>query len=286
VAASQSGQGDGTAASIGDPRGEIAAEPVRLSDKTIRNVLGPLRACLASARREGLIRQNPCDGAQLPHRPQVADDDDEDDVRALGRPQLAAVLAAVDRRHRLRFQVMAATGLRISELIALQWRHVVLDGVRPRVRVRRRIVRGRVGPPKSRRSRRDVPLPPSLARALRSWRAETEWPGAQELVFPNTVGRAENKDNLRNRSLRPAAEKAGAPWMGHHTLRHTFASLHIARGTNAVQRSRLLGHHSPAFTLSTYAHLLDDGVGEALDLDIELAGGANRSANIGGARRG
>jgi hypothetical protein len=53
-------------------------------------------------------------------------------------------------------------------------------------------------------------------------------------VFANTVGRAENKDNLRNRHTRAAAEKAGAAWMGHPTLRHTFASLHIARGTNVA----------------------------------------------------
>jgi hypothetical protein len=37
-----------------------------------------------------------------------------------------------------------------------------------------------------------------------------------------------------------------------------------------VRLSRLLGHHSPAFTLNVYVHLLDDGYGEALDLDGEL----------------
>jgi integrase len=119
---------------------------------------------------------------------------------------------------------------------------------------------------------RDVPLPASLVGGLRAWSAESEYPGADQLVFPNTVGRAENKDNLRNRHMRAAAERAGAAWMGHHTLRHTFASLHIARGTNVVQLSRLLGCHSPAFTLCTYAHLLEDGVGEASDLEAELTG--------------
>ena len=40
-----------------------------LSDKTVRNALGPLAACLATAKREGLIRANPVDGAALPYRP-------------------------------------------------------------------------------------------------------------------------------------------------------------------------------------------------------------------------
>jgi len=70
----------------------------RLSDKTVRNILGPLRACLATARREGLIRHNPADGAQLPHRPQVQDDDDQDEVRALGRDQLQVMLATAHPR--------------------------------------------------------------------------------------------------------------------------------------------------------------------------------------------
>jgi hypothetical protein len=62
-----------------------------------------------------------------------------------------------------------------------------------------------------------------------------------------------------------------------------FPSLLIAEGRNIVQVSRLLGHHSPAFTLGVYAHLMDDGTGGPLDLDAALAvgaDGANAGANI------
>jgi integrase len=60
---------------------------------------------------------------------------------------------------------------------------------------------------------------------------------------------ARNKDNLRNRYLKPAAEEAGASCVGLHTFRHTFASLHIARGTNvgaalAAARASLAGVHA------------------------------------------
>jgi integrase len=229
---------------------------------------------------EGLVRSNPCDGAQLPHRPQVEDDDDEDDVRALGRDQLHALLTVAHPRYRLLFTLLAATGLRISEAIALQWRHVQLDGSRPHVMVRRRIVRGKVGPVKSagsrsNRSRRDVPIPASLVSELRAWRRETEWPDPDDPLFPTLKGTPLSSDNVRKRYLAPAAEEADVAWCGFHTLRHTFASLHIARGTNVVQLSRLLGHHAPSFTLDVYSHLLEDGVGAPLDLEAELARGAN-----------
>jgi hypothetical protein len=50
------------------------------------------------------------------------------------------------------------------------------------------------------------------------------------------------------------------------------------RGANAVQVQRWLGHHSAAFTLSRYVHLLDSGVCEPLELDVELAKGGNQVA--------
>jgi integrase len=65
--------------------------------------------------------------------------------------------------------------------------------------------------------------------------------------------------------------KIGAPWAAWHTLRHTYASLQIARGANVVQLSRALGHHSASFTLDTYIHLLDGEDVDALDLADEVA---------------
>ena len=73
--------------------------------------------------------------------------------------------------------------------------------------------------------------------------------------------------NLRRRHLKPIVEEVNAPWAGFHTFRHTFASLHLSRGTNLLQLSRALGHHSAAFTLSRYTHLLPGDEAPALDLD-------------------
>lgn len=240
-----------------------------LADATVRRVLAPVRAALASAVREGLIRHNPAQGLALPHRPTV-EDEDADEVRALDREQLRAFLAVMHPEHRTLFRLLAATGLRISEAIALQWQHVALDG-EPRVRVRRALVRGRIGPPKSRHGRRDVPLDGALADDLRRRRATAIWVADDDLVFPSRVGTALRPENLRRRAMAPAAEEACASWMGFHTLRHTCASLLFARGANAVQVQRWLGHHSPAFTLATYVHLLPGEGAGALDLDSELA---------------
>ncbi len=76
---------------------------------------------------------------------------------------------------------------------------------------------------------------------------------------------------ISQRVLRVAAEEAGVPWVTCHSFRHTCASLLFSAGRNVKQVQRWLGHSSPSFTLETYVHLLDDGVGGGLDLASELA---------------
>ena len=75
-----------------------------------------------------------------------------------------------------------------------------------------------------------------------------------------------DQGNLYHRTLRPAAGEAGVPGAAFHAFRHSCASMLIAEGRNIVQVSRWLGHHSPSFTLDVYAHLMDEGVGEPLEL--------------------
>ncbi len=239
-----------------------AAQGNPLADSTVRNIMAPLRACLATAVREGLIRSNPARDVDLPHRPTA--EDAEEEVRAMSRQELSTLLALMPGHWRTFFWFLAATGLRVSEAIALQWRHLELDDPSPHVKVRRGIVRGRMGPPKSRHGRRDVPLDHLLVLALRERRKASEWPGENDLVFPASNGAVMSPSNLRRRMLKPTAEKACVEWVGFHAFRHTCASLLFAESRNAVQVQRWLGHHSAAFTLATYVHLLDGDIGEPL----------------------
>jgi integrase len=119
------------------------AQGRRLADATVRRIVSPVRACLATAKREGLIRHNPTSEAVLPRRAEI--EGDEERVRALTREQLAAFLGVVHERFRLMFEFLAVTGLRWSELIELRWGDLRLDGSEPCARVRRAFVRGRVG---------------------------------------------------------------------------------------------------------------------------------------------
>ena len=76
-----------------------------------------------------------------------------------------------------------------------------------------------------------------------------------------------------------------------HTFRHTCASLLFAEGKNVKQVQEWLGHADPGFTLRTYVHLLDDGLGDADFLDEAVrvntgsTGGPQTAANRAAAIR-
>jgi integrase len=249
-----------------------------LSDKSVKNALQPVSSCLATARREDLIEHNPCDDAVLPHRPRI-EEDEEEDTRPFPRLELEdadgeteivetmeLVVSLIKSERRLMFELLAATGVRRSELIAFQIRDLRLNGDEPSVKIRRRIRRRRgmglvVGPLKSRYAKRELPIPIELADRLGAHVAGRSW---DAYVFASATGAPLDPDNLADRVLAPACEEAGVEWAGFHTFRHTVASRLFAGGRNIKQVQRWLGHHSPSFTLDTYVHLLDDDLGAPL----------------------
>lgn len=258
--------------------GQLAASDTPyLADQTLKRVFSPLAALFSQAVEEGIISANPARDVRIPSGrdhirkfdPDAGEDGDDPQpgtAKALTRDQVDAFLLVVDPRWRVLFELLATTGLRISEAVPLRWRDLQLDGDRPVVRVRRSYVREVIGPPKSRHGRRDVPLAFEVVRGLRARQSSAEWHQADDLVFASVTGTPMRSENLHRRVLQPAREEAGVAWAGFHAFRHFCASELIHQGRSIVQVSRWLGHHSPSFTLSVYAHLMDGGVGDPLTL--------------------
>ena len=142
-----------------------------------------------------------------------------------------------------------------------------LDSDAPCVHVRRAIVNGQLTAPKSRHGRRTIPISLELAGRLRQLTAGR---GETELLFRGAQGAALRPGNLRYRVLIPAAHRAGVPWARFHTLRHTCAAMLIDAGASPLRLQRWMGHHSAAFTLDTYGHLLHDDLGPHLDLGLDI----------------
>jgi integrase len=218
---------------------------------------------------DALLENNPAETVVLPRR-RGGRAYESQERRFLTRHELARLLEEVPAKWRALFELLVAvTGLRISEAIALRWSDLQLDAPVPHLRVSRAIVRGVVGAPKSRHGARLVPVPGELAVTLGARRPSDA--ADDGLVFPGRHGAPADVGSLRRRVLVPAAERAGLAGVGFHTLRHKCASLLIERGLSVLRLQRWMGHHSPAFTLETSGHLIDGDLGPALDLRKELA---------------
>lgn len=238
-------------------------ERASLRPASIRAILAPVKAMYATAVEDGAIRFNPTRGLRIANSRDPVDDKE---ARALTRAELTRLLGHLPDEWRLLFELLAHSGLRISELIGLQWGDVEFED-RQRLRIRRQDCRGEVGELKTEHSRRDVPLSPGMARRL--WAHGADRPGT-ERVFTSPHGLPLSDGNLRRRVLVPGRDAAGLPWVTFHSFRHTCASLLFEAGRDVKQVAAWLGHSDPAFTLRRYIHLMDEGVGDAAFLDAAV----------------
>ena len=122
-------------------------------------------------------------------------------------------------------------------------------------------------PPKSKASRRDIPLDEDTVAVLYAQFARLEArrsdPEAQwtdhGLVFPSQVGTMLSGSSNILRHLRPALKRAKLPeHLRFHDLRHTAGSLMLVAGAEIADVSKILGHSSIAVTMKVYAHSYKD----------------------------
>lgn len=198
---------------------------------------------------------------------------EEERAKALTRAELATLLSAIPEDWHLFFEFLVHTGLRISEMIGLTWEHLELEG-KPQVKVREQVYRGKRRRLKTGAGRRDIPLAQRMTARLIAHR-EAHYSGPKEPVFTSTVSTELIRGKVAYRVLNPARELVGMPWVSFHTFRHTCASLLFANGKDIKQIQTWLGHADPGFTLRTYVHLMEEGVGSAdfLDDAVEVGRG-------------
>jgi integrase len=159
-----------------------------------------------------------------------------------------------DRRAIVATLVLA--GPRAHELANLLWRDIDLAN--------RRIY---VGRSKTDAGLREIPMLGLLHQELSAHRARSENTGPDDLVFATGTGGERDKDNLRNRILKPLLARADVlllklgevplpKGVTPHKLRHTFASVLVACGEDPSSVMAQLGHTDPRFTLRVYAHMM------------------------------
>jgi integrase len=230
-----------------------------LAPNSVRNIKAMISAVLSHALEDELIVANPASrlGRLIKVKERKAD------VQPLTRDEAKDFLAAVQERNPRYypfFMCALRTGMRLGELLALEWGDIDFRG--KFIEIRRAYTKGGITTPKNGKGRR-VDMSRQLAETLKSLLTERKretlaqaWKEVPELVFVNEEGRMINAFNLRPRVFHKALVKAGLRRIRIHDLRHTFASLLIQNGESLAYVKDQLGHHSIQITVDTYGHLV------------------------------
>jgi integrase len=193
-------------------------------------------------------------------------------------PQQAwEVICRMEPFARLLTLLVAVTGLRIGEVLALRWKHV--DWSRFRINVVSNFVRGNFGEPKSAASKKPVVLHSLVMGLLKNWRQTTAYAGDEDFIFASDRLRGKHPrvpNMLVEDHLRPAAKKVIEIPHGHrfgfHNLRHALTSFLVEIGTDAKTIQDMLRWADPSILLRTYAHSRMDKRMEAQAKMIEAMG--------------
>jgi len=178
---------------------------------------------------------------------------------ALELPEIQVLLSKLDIRERTLVLLDAATGLRVSELLALRWEDVDFDNLE--LRVTRSIWHQVVGECKTEASAKPVPLDSYMGEDLLRWRRVSPYPMNSDWVFASPTMRGKQPywpDNLMKRYIRPVAKASGIfKNIGWHTFRHTFGTLLKANGEDVKTVQELLRHANSRITLDVYVQAVN-----------------------------
>ena len=157
------------------------------------------------------------------------------------------------------YALAVTTGLRMGELLGLEWDDIDLEAATLSVRRNLVEIAGEfsVGEPKSAKGKRLVTLPEVAVKSLREHRRRMLAEGhIGKMVFCDTDGGYIRQSNLTRRSFKPLLKKAELPDIRFHDLRHTAATLLLQQGVHPKIVQERLGHSQIAVTLDTYSHVL------------------------------
>ncbi len=222
---------------------------------TIRNVIRLVATVLRYAEREaGWIDRNPAEGVTLPSARR-------NEMLCLTEAQVLVLAAAFPRPDHgtlIKLTVFGG-GLRAGEVAGLRVGDFDADTGELTIERARKRVKGtgvEYVPTKTEAGERKNNLPGWLAAEVAALCAGRP---ADAPMFRSVQDTAHDHGNFMRRWFKPAVARAGLPErLRFHDLRHTAASLALARGVPVVDVAATLGHSKPTTTLSIYGHVVPD----------------------------
>ena len=257
----------------------------KLTEETMKGKMGYAPATIGvlrdvmsgvfnSALDEEILATNPVAG--ITKRLELSRAKAKPEIHPLTREELASFLGACEAHYRQfhPFFLMAArTGMRLGELLAIQWGDVDFAG--SFIWVRRSYRRGRFTPTKTGKDRK-VDMSGQLAATLKDVRSQAKRRALRDGMgeVPDLIFHRQGRpfeQNYTRRVFKKALTKAGLREIRLHDLRHTFASLLLTQKETPVYVKEQMGHSSINITVDIYGHLIPGSNRKAVDKLDDLA---------------
>jgi integrase len=229
-----------------------------LSGRTVQYVYSILRRALEDARREELVGRNVAREVPSPRY-------ERREFQPLAPDEARTLLAAAAEDRLYAVYVLALLlGLRRGEILGLRWSAVDLDRATLRVQASLQRVGAQLvlTSPKTKRSRRAVPLPRAVVKVLKAHhdaqaveRARSEVWVDDDLAFTTSIGTAIEPRNL-SRHFEALRDRAKVRRVRFHDLRHSCASLLFELGVPLRMVMEILGHSQISTTSDIYTHVM------------------------------
>ena len=177
------------------------------------------------------------------------------------------IIDSADEQHRAFLLLLAITGIRLGEALALRWQSVDLEA--RTLSITHSLWRGRLKPPKTEASIRALRIPSSLSEILREHKARSSFSAPDDFLFCKSDGRPYEPDHLRECVLYPAMNAAGIVradrQYGFHIFRHTAGSIAYGKTLNSKSVQKMLGHANEKTTSDIYIHVQPEVVSDTVE---------------------
>jgi integrase len=214
----------------------------RVAPRTVLSLRNRLSKIFSVAVLWGYVQSNPVKGVQVPSLT---------DARkrvALTPNQFWALSKELSEPCRTMALLGVLSGMRSGEIFGLRWRYV--DFEERSILVAETVYQGRSSMPKTRASNRKVFIGPLALEALH--RLKSLGGAPDDFVFCTSKGTPFNPNNVRNRVLIPACQRAAIPLIGWHDMRRTFATWSNPTVESLKALQTQLGHTNSRLTLDVY----------------------------------
>lgn len=219
-------------------------DSLTLAPSTIKTVFATLKISLSAAEEKGYI-SNIWSRVRLPQKEKPI-------IRILSVGEQKRLEAVLTNHEDIGILISLYTGLRIGEVCALKWENIDFENnIMYILGTQSRTEGGiEITSPKSKSSKRVIPLPAVLVSRMNNINAKTGF----------VLSNSEKPYDVRSyrRLFKSKLAKANIPDIKFHALRHTFATRALEVGMDYRTLSEILGHSSTAITLDLYAHSLNE----------------------------